>query len=141
MVFLEESMQSPEDFMKGFFAARTAEIRRELEYRVPFRKKCFTDDCYWDSRSGSTERSEGEVIVEVCNTDGEVRVITQEIAPFPRLRYTLIQSNDSWLIQCVETFIEGQGWLGERDLRNRIKFFKTQLKRGTPPRGDDRFSN
>ena len=124
-------MQCPEDFMKRFFAARTAEIKRELECRAPFRKKFFTDDCYWDSRRGAVERSEAEVIVEVSTSITGPRVITREIDPFPRLRYMLIPSNESWLIQRVDVFVEGQGWIGEQDLRNRLK----AVTRGIPPRG------
>jgi hypothetical protein len=119
-------MESSEDFMHRFFAARTAEIKRELECRAPFRKQFFTADCFWDSRTGAVERSEAEIILEVSNFDNESRVITQEINPFPRVRYTLIPSGKSWLIQRVDVFIERHGWLGEEDLRKRIKASRQQ---------------
>ncbi len=103
-------MQSAEDFMKSFFHARTAEVRRELEAHSPFRKMFFTDDCAWNSRRRSVERSESEAIVEVSTSGTEAEVITREIDPFPRLRYILQRKDDTWLIQRVDVEFQKGKW-------------------------------
>ena len=64
-------MKSIEQFMKDFFRARTAEIKREAENRAPFRKAFFTDDCNWDNRKQEAARSEAEKILSVSGNDKE----------------------------------------------------------------------
>ena len=105
--------------MKSFFAARTEEIKRELEARAGYRKKFFTEDCWWDSRRRSVERSEAEKIVKICNSETEKTVETEETKPFTALRYVLVPIDQSWLIKRVEVFREGQGWISHQDVVKR----------------------
>lgn len=135
-------MQPAEEFMRDFFRARTAEIKKELENRAPFRQRFFTDDCFWDSRKGVIERNESETIVSVSNSGDKIQVITQQTNPFPRLRYHLQRTKQSWLIRCVEmecsscrevsgnvecVFCNGTGWLGEKNQIERIKMLKCNI--------------
>jgi hypothetical protein len=109
-------MHPVEEFMKRFFLERTAKIQRELEIHSPFRKKFFADSCDWDSRRRSVERSVSETIVDVRYTGDGAEVITSEIDPFPRLRYILKQTGETWLIRRVDVeFQPGKGWVQPRD--------------------------
>jgi hypothetical protein len=141
-------MQSAEEFMHEFFCARTAEIKKELENRTPFRQRFFTDDCFWDSRKGVIERNESETIVSVSNFDSEVEVITQQADPFPRLRYHLQRAGQSWLIRGVDAeclscgeargnveciFCNGNGWQEDKKQLERIKLRKKMIKGNIPP--------
>jgi hypothetical protein len=124
--------------MRSFFAARTEQIARELEIRAPFRKKYFADGCLWDSRSGSIERSENEIILEIENSGGEARVITQEKQPFPRLRYVLIPLEQTWQIRRVDVFVEGHGWMGEQDLGSKIMALRRSMASRKPSHDNSR---
>ncbi len=110
-------MQPAEEFMKQMFRERTEDIKRELERRTPFRQKFFADDCDWDSRKISIQRSMSEKIVQVRILGDSAEVITERAAEeFPRMRYTLKQSGVSWRIQRVDVmFAEDREWfLGNR---------------------------
>lgn len=135
-------MQSAEEFMRDFFCARTVQLKKELEDRVPFRQRFFTDDCFWESRSGVIERNESESIVSITDFESEVEVVTQKIDPFPKLRYHLQRADQHWLIRCVEmecsscreaignvncVFCNGTGWLGDKDQIDRMKLRKRML--------------
>src|ERR1017187_4332090 len=128
-------MQSAEEFMRDFFCARTKEIKSDSERRSVFRRKFFADACRWDSRKGAIERSEAERIESMWkydSDDSEVRVITREIIPFPRLCYHLKMVGAIWLIQNVDVECMncsgnagntaclaclGKGWLHQEDYR------------------------
>src|SRR5580658_987512 len=96
-------MQSSEDFMRAYFSARGVEIQREIERQKPFLKIFFAPECRWLSREGSKEQSDLETIENVSESCEESQVITCRAHNIRRLRYNLKQSNNSWLIQCVET--------------------------------------
>jgi len=95
-------MQSPEEFMRQYFRARTADIQRELSSRGPFRQKFFTDDCVWDSHKTMTKRSESEEILSVSGSGTTVEVITRNFLPVGKLCYHLRPTGETWLIQRVE---------------------------------------
>jgi len=137
-------MQSAEEFMREFFHARTVEIKSELDCRRPFRRKFFSDGCRWDSRKGTVERSQAETILSVSKSGDEVRVITREIAPFPKLCYHLRRLGESWLIHHVDIECTlcngnpgndecpsclGKGWLCDEDYAERIKRIKLRSKK------------
>jgi hypothetical protein len=141
-------MQSAEEFMRDFFFARTAQIKKELENRVPFRQKFFTDDCFWDSRNGVIELNESESIISITDFDNEVEVVTQQAEPFPRLRYHLQKVGQSWLIRGVDAeclscgqargnaecvFCNGTGWLPDKSQLERIKLRKKVIRGDIPP--------
>lgn len=126
-------MESPEDFMRRYFAARTAEFKRELEARVPFRKEFYSEDCHFDSRSMSVEQSEREVLMEVSRLGNEVHVITRPMEPQPQRRYRLLASGQSWMIQGVEVFYDGKGWMSSQRMKEELQVMKLRLGRKTPP--------
>jgi hypothetical protein len=147
-------MQLPEDFMRQFFRARTADLKIELERRTPFRKTFFVDDCRWDGREGTIERSESETIFSVSTSAAGVEVITLEINPFPKLRYHLQAAGESWLIRSVDvecpscsgnkgksecTICNGNVWLRVEDQLERIKHRKLRIQRNMRPPGYGRF--
>ncbi len=145
-------MQSPEEFMRCFFVARTAELRRELETRVPFRKSYFTDDCVWDSRAGTVEASEAEDVSEVSRQGAEAIVITDYVRKsdyLHRRRYHLRQEKGIWRIQKGEFECSacrgkeqglprnpncvgcgGTGWVDPMRLRDKVQFWNTPSFRG-----------
>lgn len=91
-------METAEEFMQQFFAARTAQLKSDLEARRPFRQKYFAQDCVWDSRSGSVERSAKEKVVSISNEGDDFYVVTNGTEPFPYLRYHLRGDGARWLI-------------------------------------------
>ena len=98
-------MQTPEEFMREYLAARAAEEARELENRMPFRRKYFTEGCIWESRKGAMEGILSQVIESVEGSKNDVRVITRgkQQASWPRrLRYCLKRNGEAWLIQDVD---------------------------------------
>jgi hypothetical protein len=146
-------MQTPEQFMAEYFSARTAEIRKQLEARLPFREKYFAEDCLWDNKSGVTQDSESEMIVSVTALLNRVEVVTQtnfsedapEIeTPMSCLKYILHPRGDSWVIEAVEMkcvachvfvpekcdFCDGTGWIRDIDLD---KFRSNSGERPSPP--------
>ena len=112
-------MQEVKEFMRDLFLTRMAEEKRILVNRMPYRQKFFTSDCRWDSRAGTLEMIESELIVSLEKSDSEVAVITEYEVPFyasgvrkHRRRYHLKAGDDSWLIRHVEhqcTVCNGQG--------------------------------
>lgn len=112
-------MQQVEEFMQELFLARIADEKRILANRVGYRQKFFTADCYWDSRTGTLEMIETELIVSIERSDSEAAVITEYKVPFytsgaqmHRRRYHLKAAGDSWLICHVEhqcPICHGQG--------------------------------
>ena len=101
-------MQKAEIFIREFFRARIVEERRIQESRAPFRRKFFTDNCRWDSRSGTLEMMQSEEVVSVEATESEPKIITAYNIPYAggfrrnRLRYHLRPVKDAWLIRFVE---------------------------------------
>jgi len=140
-------MKRIERFMREFFNARTAEIKRELESRESFRRIFFSDDCTWDSRRDEVSRSESEEIVTVSMHDANnsrAAVVTQPMSPFPKLRYHLESKGENWAIRSVDieclrcrgesgiskcSFCKGAGWLHERDQSEQINLLDTDLER------------
>jgi hypothetical protein len=120
-------MQSPEVFMSDYFRERTEQLKREIQDRMSFRAKFFTDDCVWDSRKDDLRRSECERVINVSDAGSKAEVITQPASPFPKFRYHLQTQLQSWLIKNVELeclvcggtgrnggcpACNGSGWLG-----------------------------
>lgn len=85
-----------------FFAARTEDLKREMEARRPFRSQFFTQDCLWESRLEDVERSATESILETKLVGSEALVITRPAAPFPQLRYHLSSRPPTWIITAVD---------------------------------------
>lgn len=129
-------MQKAEDFMAELFQARIAEEKRSLTNRAPYRKRFFAADCVWDSRIGTLEMIESELIVSIERSDSEAAVITEFKVPFyasgaqmHRRRYHLKVADDSWLIYKVELqclachgqsdesclFCKGKHWLSQNE--------------------------
>jgi len=128
--------QTVEEFMQEFFAARSNEIRRELEARAPFRLKYFVADCVWDSRANAVKDSESERVLSVSNSGSKAEVITQPASPFPKLRYHLCFEGQSWFIKHVDLecpvcaqkgpnpdcpLCKGSGWHVAGNVRSQIK--------------------
>jgi len=147
-----DSKQPVETFMRTYFRARTANCRKELKLIAPLRKKFYAADCTWDSRRGTIERSESEVIVAVSSSDSEATVITSGFSSF-RLRYHLRPGGQSWLIHCVEFecsvchgnseikhcfLCEGKGWLSAEEFESRWGQ-KGQIKVDSPVRRNPRW--
>ena len=128
-------MESPEDFMRAFFSQRTLQIKSELENLRSFRQRFYSHECLWDSRKGSIERSEAEIILHISTSEKGVCVITGATDPWPGLRYHLQKTKDGWLIHGVDgqcalcrgqsgntnCHCKGTGWLKEVDLLKRLK--------------------
>lgn len=141
-------MQPAEEFMNDFFRACTEEAKMELERRKSFRKKFFCNDCLWDSRDGVIERHESEAIVSVSTSDHAAEIITRQSDPFPKLRYHLEKTPQSWLIRSVDVecfscgevvgntdcvFCGGSGWLSDKNQLERIKLRKKLIRGDSPP--------
>jgi hypothetical protein len=129
--------------MREFFQARTADIRKELERRQPFRDQYFTPDCHYDSRAESIERSENETILRILDEGPKAMVFTEQVEPSPKLRYHLKQNEQRWLIECVNmecnlcrgtngkcTFCHGTGWI--EFSKEKIKFLQEKLRSKNP---------
>lgn len=96
-------MQPVDEFMREFFRARTADIKRELEARTPFRKRFFVADCAWDSRIKSVEQSEAEEVVNIIQSPTSALVVTDKAYGMSRkFRYHLLHTGNQWSIQEVE---------------------------------------
>jgi hypothetical protein len=95
-------MQSAGDFTQEYFRARTAEVRRELEQRVPFRQKFYAGNCPFDRRKGAMENSEGEVVLEIVKFATKATAITKPVTPHPKRRYHLQRIDESWIISSVD---------------------------------------
>lgn len=102
-----------EDFMARYFRERTELIAVEIERRLPYRRKYFTEECSWESRRGAVEASRAEQILAVSQHAEEALVVTSgdtvkipsgettKEVPFQR-RYRLRPSGETWLIHKVE---------------------------------------
>lgn len=127
-------VQAPEDFIQEFLVAHSAQIKRELADRAPFRRRFFSEDCLWDSREAAFEDSQAEAISGVSVSESGVTVTTRAAIGFGGLRYHLRASGESWLIFCVEfrcprcasldhgkgadpscRVCSGRGWVGRDD--------------------------
>src|SRR5262245_50450917 len=123
-------MQSPDEFMREFFRARTAEIGSELGSWKGFGASFYSSDCQWDNRAFAVSRSKSEEIVSVSSSRLEAKVVTQPVKPFPRLRYHLGREAETWMISRVEmecaacrnqlervrcSNCNGTGWVGTQD--------------------------
>jgi hypothetical protein len=112
-------MQQVEAFIKELFSARIAEEKTVLANRAGYRRKFFCPDCRCDSRSGTLQMIETEVIVSIEESDSEAAVVTEHEVPFyasgvqtHRRRYHLKAAGDSWLISDVEmqcVYCHGEG--------------------------------
>jgi hypothetical protein len=114
-------METPEDFMKRYFKARTEEFEREREARLPFRERFYTTECEVDSRALDVRRSEAEVIVELDSAGDEARVVTRNMQPLPPCRYTLVKNQETWMIKNAEFFYGGLGWLGLQAMKDKLR--------------------
>jgi hypothetical protein len=124
-------MKSPHEFLLAYFGARTAQIEQELANRQLFRQKYFACECRWESRADVLEASNLEAIDSIEQTeDGGAVAITARGA-MPKLRYTLIRVEGSWLIRKIQPscancqgiqakstceICSGTGWLEVPDL-------------------------
>jgi hypothetical protein len=139
-------MQGVEEFMGEYFAARTEQIRKEVENLQPHRRKYFTNDCAWDSRQNLVEQSAGETILGVVEHEKGASVITQPKV-LPQLRYHLVKSTDSWLIRKVDlecylckgvggytecVLCRGSGWTEPEKELDRVKSFFDPESRPVP---------
>lgn len=95
-------METVADFLSRYFQARTDEIEREETLRRPFRQKYFSEHCIWESRPNAVEYSKSEKIASTENVNGQEIAITQRAEGLPKLRYTLQQTQDGWIIQKIQ---------------------------------------
>jgi hypothetical protein len=97
-------MQTPEEFMRDYLREHIEDEKRELASREPFRKRFFTDECFFDSRSGTLRMWESEVLLSVSRSDTGATAITKyEMRTHThKHRYHLLQGDRGWLIQCVD---------------------------------------
>jgi len=133
-------MQTVDEFMQDYFAARLADHQLELARRAPFWHKFHTPDCLWDSRAGTSEMMQSEQ-VDIITVSGDTAEVITTRNTFRQhlqhgLRYHLTSTGSRWQIQSVDLwcsacrgnagnnqciFCHGTGWLNpHRD-------------RGTPP--------
>ena len=139
-------MQTVEEFMADFFQARTAQLQSEAENRTAFRQRFYAQDCNWDSRAGSVERSANERDVDVSTSDDVTYVVTEGTDPWPELRYHVHFVNGAWLIarvdgQCfaccggigaTECICKGTGWISQDETLNSIRSGIHALNRNNP---------
>jgi hypothetical protein len=106
-------MQNVEDFMREFLSAGIELTKRELEMRVPYRNRFYSDDCHFDSRKFTLAFAQSERIVEIQKDAADVRVICRKVAETPRraaemlLRYHLHPFNTEWRIHKVDVACMG----------------------------------
>jgi hypothetical protein len=136
-------MQTPEEFMREYLAAKVAEAKREVEAHLPFQQKFFTKDCFFDSRARTVEFHQSEKVDSTTNSETEATVITHMTAYFVlnhHLRYHLKPNEETWLIERVELecgrclcrksvdpkcpTCGGTGWT---DRKSRERFVKDQI--------------
>lgn len=124
-------MQSATEFMQQYFEDHTLEERREQAARSPFRRKYYTDDCYWESCAGTLEMIQTEKVLKASASDATAEVITtRHIPSVHQLRYHLDRNGDGWLIRSVDVwclschgeagvreciFCHGTGWTDDRE--------------------------
>jgi hypothetical protein len=100
-------MGSVEEFMIEFFRDRLLEEQRYQRSRLPFRKRFFSDDCWYDSRADTLRRLESEKIVSIDEKKPDSAVITEQTlfdaggVRTMRFRYHLQAVNEGWVIREV----------------------------------------
>lgn len=100
-------MRNTEEFMRDFFRARLVEEQRHQASRLPFRRKFFADDCWYDSRADTLRRMGSERIVSIDERECDSIVITEqalgnsEATRTMRFRYVLRAVKDDWVIREV----------------------------------------
>ena len=99
---LDDSMSPVAYFMHRFVRARTAACIRQLELVNDYRKKFYTDACFWDSRRGVAAGSTSEKVTEIMECGSNAKVITTTTGVPSRWRYHLISIGQDWLISKVE---------------------------------------
>ena len=103
-------MQSVHDFMGEFLRARVIEEEALQSARLPFRKKFFSPDCQWDSRSRSLEKLRSEKVSSVEFSPTGPVATTSYRNPFSKrnsgtvlfMRYHLMAKDDGWIIRVAE---------------------------------------
>jgi hypothetical protein len=102
----QEHMQSPEEFMRGYFEARIAEEKREEANRAPFRQKYFAG-CFEDARPWQLEMFLSEKVISISSSETQAEVITMRanlgiLEQTHNMRYHLRARGDSWKICGVD---------------------------------------
>jgi hypothetical protein len=98
-------MQTVDEFMQDYFVARLLEQQRQDASYAPFRQRFHTPDCFWDSRFGVLEMMQSEQVLSTSISGSGAEVITTRKAltqALDRLRYHLLSTGTSWLIQSVD---------------------------------------
>jgi hypothetical protein len=128
-------MQSVKEFINAYFMARTEQFKQEIQFRLPFRKKFFSEDCVYDRRESSIEWSMSEIILEIIENDKKFHVTTTRMEPYTKLRYHIGNKNGKWLIELVENtcpvcngvvgpiscdYCGDNGWVGGKTLKNTL---------------------
>jgi len=98
-----------EQFFSEFFRERTSALKRYLEIHHSYRRRYYHADCLWDSRRGVIEESEGEEIVDITASAGEILVVTSGETIY-RSRYHVKSSGGNWLIVALDMDRPGAGW-------------------------------
>jgi hypothetical protein len=89
-------------FMREFSQARSDDLREEIKSFGPFRQRFYTEDCLWENRQGNLEHSLSEKIVQISEGDDGPLVDTVSASFIGSLRYRLISSGKTFLIQAVQ---------------------------------------
>jgi hypothetical protein len=150
-------MQTPEEFMREYLAAKVAEAAREVEAHQPFRRKFYTDDCFFDSRAKTVGMHQSEKVDSTSNSEKDVTVITHMTAPFAverHLRYHLKPNGQTWLIENVDSecamcsfrksidpncpMCGGTSWT-DRKMRERLMASRDKKKNDPPCDDNSRF--
>ncbi|MFQ3168049.1 MAG: hypothetical protein ACI8QI_000586 [Limisphaerales bacterium] len=94
--------------MSEYLLARAADEKQHLASRAGYRRKYFTDDCFFDSRKFTLEMIESEKVVDIEQSVQEAKVITTYSVHIKgttltnRQRYHLKPLEESWLIEKAE---------------------------------------
>ena len=95
--------------MHSYFRGREEAERLCQEARLPYRKRFFTDDCYFDSHAGALDMIRSERIESIETKGPTVFVVTNIAVDLRKLgkhvrrhRYNLEPSGETWVIRCVQ---------------------------------------
>jgi hypothetical protein len=109
-----------EQFFSEFFRERTAALQRRLAVHHDFWRRFCHEECHFDSRRGTVEKSEGESIVSVTESESEILVITTGDTTV-RSRYHVKSSRGKLLIHEVDLEHPGMGWRNWKDTLSSIQ--------------------
>jgi hypothetical protein len=141
--------QPAAEFMREYFLAHAAELRRALDESRPFRARFYDPQCLAHCDPEGPSRAETENIVSLIERATEAVVVTRDATADPDSRYHLKPAGDSWLIEWIDFPCLGRiplgpdgqcivcndtGWVGRDLFRDNLAAFKKHFEAPVDPR-------